>query len=611
MPTEEKTDSRFLEGTLTTLSFATETLVPSAPPIYTPFPTPMILPSVLWNAVFTDGFAAPNPNDWNFTGPGWGYAPQPDGRSRLLVFNSSAPIFYQGVIVADVAVEAGVDVSAGTAHLYARSSGTFAYEARLTPIGEILLLRAGVVIAAATLPNFVATVPHTVRLNVAGDMLWVEVDGVPTLVTIDPAPLPPGQVGLSASFAPLSDLVTPMPPQNQVAFAAFTVYQPADQVIPTVVASVTPFPAPTLDNMATSEVVPEMTAELTPDLLLQGVPDLATPLAFAARSACMVTVSAAANAEPPGFDTGIDLVIGQKVVFGATGIWDFGTINGGYVTSAQGTGFRHPGTVSATANLSMLIGTIGNGYFSIGTSRTLFMTDSGRLHLLLNDVPGGYTDNSGALTVTIDLCSPTPTPTPTGTFPPVGVGDVNIAIPARAELPGFDTGIDIVSGQEISFSAEGQWDFGTENGGFIVGPNGYGATNPSAVQPAANLAALIGNFGGGYFNIGSGVTGIANASGRLRLLMNDVPGSFSDNAGAVSVYIRRCVPTPTPTATATPTMTPTLPICPPEGQSAMNRADAALPPALIVKLILIRPLLRLARPQRIQLIKSALAMNFP
>jgi len=189
LPTDAPTHTYTFTPVLSETSFVTPTVFISETPLATATLTSTpVLPTVAWIPVFNDSFAAPDLTAWNFTEPGWAYAPQPNGSGRLLVFNSNAPAFYQGIAAADVAVEVTVEVSAGTAHLYARHSGAFGYEARLTPTGEVVLLRAGVVMTTVTLPNFVASVPHRLRLNDENGKLIVDVTITKILLTADGQP---------------------------------------------------------------------------------------------------------------------------------------------------------------------------------------------------------------------------------------------------------------------------------------------------------------------------------------------------------------------------------------------------------------------------------------
>lgn len=243
-------------------------------PTLTPLATMPSIPIVPWTPVFVDSFQAPNVAAWHFTGEGWAYTSQADGSSALQVFNSSAPAIYQSAPRADVAVEITVDVRAGSAHLYARYHEAFSYDAQLTPAGDVVLRRAGEVMAAAQIPGFDAAHPHQLRLSVVGSQIWIEVDGLVWLVVDDPAPLPPGAVGLGASFEPLADGTEPLPPQHIVTFVDFALYQPAG----------TPVILPTLTVPATLDYLPEMTEEPIPD---------------------GVTVTASAD-EPEETPTGID-----------------------------------------------------------------------------------------------------------------------------------------------------------------------------------------------------------------------------------------------------------------------------------------------------------------
>lgn len=163
---------------------------------------------------------------------------------------------------------------------------------------------------------------------------------------------------------------------------------------------------------------------------------------------------------------------------------------------------------------------------------TLPITDVRRVYLKLDRVremfnvsPGG----GGAVS-----------PTPTTPVPTPGRGQTNNrsrTITVRAANEWTDTGINVRSGQSLSFSASGEVFFSREPGA-SGGPAGKMAPASRFPVPTVNGGALIGKIGpnGRPFAIGGNTEPIRMpASGRLMLGVND--DDFNDNSGFFDVVV--------------------------------------------------------------------------
>lgn len=118
-------------------------------------------------------------------------------------------------------------------------------------------------------------------------------------------------------------------------------------------------------------------------------------------------------------------------------------------------------------------------------------------------------------------------------FAHVGVSAREIEVPASASW--VDTGIDLTRGREFQILASGRW---SNKGAPNNGPGGFpGYVHPGTVMADAPLAALIGKVGETMFVVGERLAGPSSASGRLFLSINDTPGTFGDNQGALKVTI--------------------------------------------------------------------------
>ena len=110
---------------------------------------------------------------------------------------------------------------------------------------------------------------------------------------------------------------------------------------------------------------------------------------------------------------------------------------------------------------------------------------------------------------------------------------IGVVVPANAEA--VDTGIDVLPGDEVLLRASGRWTNGggspqyVEAGGF--GPGAF----PSARFPTLPLAALAGFVGIDVIPVS--VPMRLSSRGRLQLAMNDVAGTYGDNAGVLKVAV--------------------------------------------------------------------------
>ena len=116
------------------------------------------------------------------------------------------------------------------------------------------------------------------------------------------------------------------------------------------------------------------------------------------------------------------------------------------------------------------------------------------------------------------------------------------AIQADAGWQG--TGVSVGPGQFVCVAAEGLWSHGGQGIQAITpfyGPEGFGKDEPGTVpEVVSRTGALIGRIGGNApFLIEKQLCFIPSAPGELSLSMNDEPGTFSNNRGALHVLIAK------------------------------------------------------------------------
>jgi hypothetical protein len=140
-----------------------------------------------------------------------------------------------------------------------------------------------------------------------------------------------------------------------------------------------------------------------------------TPTATTKKQTYIVSVSA--SQDLPGVNTGISVSPGERISIVAQGVAYYGgegqpECSGNPATLPDGTRSVNgqpcplkpdPNAALSGANIGMLLGNIGQGWFAIGNSDQFTAATGGILFLLYNDVPGYYDDNSGSYQVTVTV----------------------------------------------------------------------------------------------------------------------------------------------------------------------------------------------------------------
>jgi hypothetical protein len=104
------------------------------------------------------------------------------------------------------------------------------------------------------------------------------------------------------------------------------------------------------------------------------------------------------------------------------------------------------------------------------------------------------------------------------------------------------TGVSVGPGQFVCVGAEGLWSHGIQGLQAITpfyGPEGFGKDEPNTVpEVVSRTGALIGKIGtNAPFLIEKQLCFVPSSAGELLLSMNDVPGAFGNNLGAMHVQI--------------------------------------------------------------------------
>jgi hypothetical protein len=254
-------------------------------------------------------------------------------------------------------------------------------------------------------------------------------------------------------------------------------------------------------------------------------------------------------------DSGVFVRRGERVQVSATGVITIGRAR----ITPDGLPRTDPSAPLPNANEGKLIGAIGNDstapIIELGSSREFTADRNGRLFLTANR--GSYTDARGAFDVQVrrerslnardsdevdrggirsrNRDYGRPTDQNRG-------GERTVEVPGNSR--GMDTGIDVRSGDQITFTATGTVVAGQRAGS--VGPDGgrssgFGSIVGTRPVPNAGVGALIGYIRTAdgqtqLFFIGSSLTYNATVDGRLYLAIND--DNYNDNSGSFTVRIR-------------------------------------------------------------------------
>lgn len=246
-----------------------------------------------------------------------------------------------------------------------------------------------------------------------------------------------------------------------------------------------------------------------------------------------------------GTDTGIDLHSGDNVDISATGTVVAGQRAGSVSPDGGSPGL---GALLGTrpvpsAGVGALVGYLRtpdgqeSQRFMVGSRRAFSAPADGRLFLLIND--DDYSDNSGSFNVRIVRTgSQGGQSGGGGSFPSQG-GEREVTV--FADSRDTDTGIDLRSGQRVTFSATGS--VYSRNTGAITpeGNRRYGAQSGNYPMRDAAFGALVGYLrtpdgrASRPFYIGSQQTVTMPENGRLYLLVND--DDNRDNSGSFRVRV--------------------------------------------------------------------------
>jgi hypothetical protein len=267
------------------------------------------------------------------------------------------------------------------------------------------------------------------------------------------------------------------------------------------------------------------------------------------------TSTVAVTLESNWIDTGINLRRNQRVQISASGLITAGRTR----ITPDGLRSTDPTSPLPSSAEGMLIGAVGDDsrapIMALGSSREFTADRGGRLYLTPNR--GSYTDARGSFTVQIKrergvdaAGSDRPGRIRSRDRQPIDRIDrnrtpqeVTISVPGTSR--GTDTGIDVRSGDQITFTASGTIIAGRRTG--QVGPeggriSGFGAIVATKPVPNAGPGALIGYIRTSdgqqtqAFLIGSQLAFTVPVDGRLYLAIND--DDYSDNSGSFSVRIR-------------------------------------------------------------------------
>ena len=251
-------------------------------------------------------------------------------------------------------------------------------------------------------------------------------------------------------------------------------------------------------------------------------------------------------------DSGVFVRRGERVQVDATGVITVGRAR----ITPDGLRSTDPTAPLPSAAEGKLIGAIGNDptapIIEIGSSREFTADRNGRLFLTVNrgsfaDARGGFEARIrrertvGARDIDDDRIPGIRSRTRGGDFDRNRrQRDFTVEVPGNSR--GTDSGIDVRSGDQITFSATGTVVAGQRAGS--VNPDGgrstgFGSIIGTRPVPSAGVGALIGYIrmvdgqNSQPFFIGSSLTWTAPADGRLYLLIND--DNYNDNSGAFTV----------------------------------------------------------------------------
>lgn len=183
---------------------ALEGLPPADAPIITSVPEIAVTPLPDANAfgpepsldlLYSDNFDTGTLYTWTM-GPSWSLG-NSEGGKALHISDSGEQLTFLYDNLRDVAFQARLQVSNGSARLTVRQSAAGGYTAALEPNGQIALYRGDFLVRSAPIPALNPDQWYTLRLSVVQGIARVALDGTPYLALNDTAELPQGKLGVA------------------------------------------------------------------------------------------------------------------------------------------------------------------------------------------------------------------------------------------------------------------------------------------------------------------------------------------------------------------------------------------------------------------------------
>ena len=259
----------------------TEVVPPTDVPTGIPTPVSTALPAIpaepamqlLVNETLDNGDLSP----WGL-GAGWSLAAS-EGGFALQVINSSEMTRFITWPFFNAAAQARFQWDSGSAQLSVRQSQVGSYTAVLDASGAVQLLRVGQPLAITVAPTAAPDAWRTLRLSAVDDVIRVAVDGLEVIAVRDDAPLPPGEVALSAL---LPQTGGQMQVDDLAVWVPQTEYGMYPQPTPVVPTAIPPTLTPTTDLPPATPLPPTstptapipVTEEITAEALLPEVTEV-------------------------------------------------------------------------------------------------------------------------------------------------------------------------------------------------------------------------------------------------------------------------------------------------------------------------------------------------
>jgi fibronectin type III domain protein/WD40 repeat protein len=208
----------------------------------TPTPEPTEAPLAL---LFNENFDAALTGPWILP-EGWSQVASESGQA-LQASDGAPPLEFTAYTLLDSVVQARFLWNAGVVQLSLRQSSVGNYTATLGSDGAVTLVRAGVMVMSASVPETTPGSWRTLRLSAIGASVRVTVDDVEAIQFEDTALLPPGDILISGDGLNGTTLLVD----------DFAIWVPADASELTTTPTVTMTPSETLTATASAETTEE------------------------------------------------------------------------------------------------------------------------------------------------------------------------------------------------------------------------------------------------------------------------------------------------------------------------------------------------------------------